>query len=157
MTGVQPHMGELAAAMLVLAGGVAINTVVGLGATCAALFCKVRVWVHPRLRSTVRGDLSSVTRLRPFQWGLNHAVFVVATAVAFPVLSADAIGVAALTFGKARNEVVTVPIMVFEFVAFLGGPLATIPCYCWLSSRIIARSPQECWPRETLNQGHPGP
>jgi hypothetical protein len=36
--------------------------------------------------------------------------------------------------------------MLVIFGLFFGGPLGALPTYGWLSHRIIARSPSECWP-----------
>jgi hypothetical protein len=152
ITGVPPNMDEFAATMLVVAGGVTLNTLVGLAATCAAVVCKVRVWVHPHLRRKIGGDLRLVAGLKSYQRGFNYAIFVVGTALVFPVVSVAMLGIAALTIGKNPREVATFPTMIFEFAAILGGPIAMIPCYAWLSSRIIARSPQECWTAGTLDE-----
>ncbi len=149
--GVQPNISEFAALMLVLTGGVVLNTLLGLGSIYAALRCKIRVWVHPRLRTAVHGDLRLVAQIGPFRRDFNHAIFVVATALVFPLVGAGALGLAALTVGKNPGEVGTVGAAIVALVLLFGGPLAMIPCYAWLSSRIIARSPQECWPAMTLD------
>lgn len=157
---------ELNATLLVLAGGVLLNSCIGLGAIYAALTRKIRVWVQPRLREMVRGDLTLVSTLRPLYEDLtpvtsfgpakhrfNHAVLVVATSLVFPVVGAGILAVIAMTVGKDPVQVTTTPIMTFEFAALFGAPLAMIPCYAWVSSRIIARSPRECWPAWTLGGG----
>jgi hypothetical protein len=156
ITGFQPNINEFAATMFVLAGGVVLNMFLGLGAICAALRQKIRVWVHPRLRAMTDGDLRRVAELGPVRrganhaiFGLNHAIFVVATALAFPVAGAGALAVAILTVGKNRNQLETVPATIFLCLTLFGAPLATIPGYVWLSLRIVARSPQECWPELT--------
>jgi hypothetical protein len=151
IVGLRPNGDVLTAITLVMAGGIAINALVGPGAICAALRCHVRVWVHPRLRTALHGDLGSVTEIDVSQAGFNHAVLVVATALAFPALAGGAIGLIALTAGKAPDEIDTAATVVLMLVAFVGGPVATIACYAWLSSRVIARSPRECWPPETLD------
>ena len=87
------------------------------------------------------GDLRLVAELNPLYSGFNHAIFVVGTALAFPVIAVSAMGIAILTVGMDRKQIETVPIMVVEFAVIFGGPLAMIPCYAWLSSRIIARGP----------------
>jgi hypothetical protein len=143
--GFQPNMDEIAATMLVMFGGIVLNTLLGVVAIYAALRHKIRVWVHPHLRTAVHGDLRLTDRLGPLQIGFNHAIFVVATALAFPLVVVAALSIAIFTVGMNRNQVETVPVMVFEFVLLFGGPIALIPCYAWLSSRIIARSPLECW------------
>lgn len=150
MTGVQPNMDEFAATMLVVLGGVVFNTLVGIGATIAAVSYKVRVWVHPRLRSMVQDDLNMVTSLPPARCGFNHAIFVVATALVFPVLCIGTACLLIATVGKGRNEVESVSAILLVFATMFGGPIAMIPCYAWLSSRIIARTPQQCWPENTI-------
>jgi hypothetical protein len=150
MTGVQPNMNEFAATMLVVAGGVVFNTLVGIGATIAAVAYNIRVWVHPGLRSMVQDDLSMVTRLNPPRCGFNHAIFVVATALVFPILCIGTVCLLVATVGKGRNEVESTSAILFVFATMFGGPIAMIPCYAWLSSRIIARTPQQCWPQDTV-------
>ncbi|MHB1038196.1 MAG: hypothetical protein ACYC35_27190 [Pirellulales bacterium] len=151
--GFQPDMDEFAATMLALAGGVVLNTLVGLGAIYAALVSKIHVWVHPRLRAATHGDLRLVAGLMPHKSGFNHAIFVVATALVFPLVGAGALGLAILTVGKNPNNLDTIPAMFLAFGMMFGGPLAMIPCYAWLSSRIIARSPHEGWPEMALCHG----
>lgn len=149
MTGVQPNMDEFAATMLVVLGGVVFNTLVGIGATVAAVFYKIRVWVHPCLRSMVQNELRMVTGLHPARCGFNHAIFVVATALVFPVLCIGTTCLLIATVGKGRNEVESTAASLLVFATMFGGPIAMIPCYAWLSSRIIARTPQQCWPQDT--------
>jgi hypothetical protein len=146
--GFQPNWGEFGATMLAGVGGVVATTLLGLGAICAALYYKIRVWVHPRLRAATHGDLRLVARLTAPQSGFNHAVFVVATAVVTPILVGGAVGLTALMIGKNCKECESVPVKI-ALAAYVIAPVALIPCYMWLSSRIIARSPQECWPEMT--------
>jgi hypothetical protein len=150
MTGVKQNIDEFAATMLVVAGGVVFNTFVGIGATTTALFHKIPVWVHPHLRSMVHNELSMVTNLHPARCGFNHAIFVVATTLVFPLLCIGTACLLVATVGKGRNDVESVPAILFTLVTTFGGPIAMIPCYAWLSSRIIARTPQQCWPQDTI-------
>lgn len=155
--GVQPAMSEFVAIMLVLAGGVVLNTLLGWGAICAAIVRKVRVWVHPSLLATTGGDLRSIAELSPPRSGFNQAIFVVATALAFPAVGAGAIGLAWMTVGQNRANVETGSATILTFALVFGVPLAMIPCYAWLSSRIIARSPRECWPEMMVSDGQEDP
>lgn len=151
--GVQLNPDDFIPAALVTGGGIVLNTLLGLAAICAALVYRIRVWVHPRLHAATSGDLRLVTRLSRLQSGFNHAIFVVATTLVFPAVLLGAFGLAILTVGKNPNEVESVPVMVFGFAAIFGGPIAMIPCYAWLSSRIIACSPQECWSETAIHHG----
>jgi bifunctional DNase/RNase/predicted permease len=151
--GLPPNMDELAAIMIVLAGGTVLNTLLGLAAVGAALRGRVRVWVHPRLRAAARGNLGVAARLSPRVAGFNHAVFVIATALVFPPIIAGTIGLAVFTVGQNCNQGESIARIIGGLVVLFGGPLAMIPCYAWLSSRIIARSPRECWPELILHRG----
>ena len=150
ITGIEPNMKDVDANLLVLASGTVCNTIVGLIAICAALFFEIRVWVHPRLRKQVQGDLSLAAKLEPRQSGFNCAIFVVGTALVFPPIIADVIYFAVQTIDRKVNAPVNASHLMFMLLVLFGGPLAMIPCYAWLSSRIIARSPRECWPEGTV-------
>jgi hypothetical protein len=145
LTGRPPPMDELAMTMLTLAGGVCLSTVIGIIAVTFALYGKVRIWAHPGVRERCRGDFSRVGNPGRVYHGFNHAVFVVAMALFFPFL---ATGIGLLIWGAANdrpNEVRTVTALI-EVFFLLVGPLAMIPVYAFLSSRIIARTPADCWP-----------
>ncbi|MBN2022341.1 MAG: hypothetical protein JW809_06060 [Pirellulales bacterium] len=150
--GFQPNMDDFAATMLTLLGGVVVNTLLGLGAMVAALAFRLRVWVHPRLLAMTHGSLSAIAVLTPRQSGFNHAVFVVATALVFPVLVMGAVVYGALTVGKDPDKINSVPILITGLGMLVVGPIAMIPCYAWVSSRIIARAPQDCWPDMVLRR-----
>jgi len=148
ITGVAPNMDELGLTMLVLLGGVVFNTLIGLGATCAALVHGTRVWVHPNLRRAVRGDFRLLAGLGAMASGLNHAIFVVVTAMMFPLMGGCTLGLVIMAIaGKDKENVMA---MIAALLGIFIGPIALIPCYGWVSSRIIARSPKECWPGESL-------
>lgn len=132
MTGRQPNMDRFAATMIQLSGGVALTTAVGLMASIAAVNLKVRVWVHPKLREMVDGDLSAAMDL-PVGRFFNYAIFVVATSVAFPC----AVVPCTLLINPKWG--------LFGLVFPGAGAIAGFMAYVWLSSRIIASSPAECW------------
>ena len=71
--------------LLAIGIGVALTSLVGRTASIVALTRGLRVWVNPKLRDLVDDDLRAIESLpvRPF---FNHAVFVLATSLAFPVL-----------------------------------------------------------------------
>ena len=148
LTGLEPNMKDFIANLLVLFGGIIFNSIFGLVAIGAAVFYKVRIWVHPRLRQQVQGDLRLVASLTPFQIRINYAIFVVATALLVLPVIADVAYFAYLTAG---NAIITdTGKIIFMVIVLIGGPICMVPCYAWLSSRIIARSPCECWPAGTV-------
>ena len=132
LTGNAPNMQRFAVTMIMLAGGVAFTTIVGLTAAIAALMAGIRVWVHPRLREMVNGDLEAVVDLAPHRY-FNHAVFVIATSLAFPVLPLCYVLLIDFRSG------------LFTAVVLIAGPILAIVSYNWLASRIVATHPAECW------------
>jgi hypothetical protein len=149
-TGAQPRMDQFAVTMLVLIIGVALNTVLGVAATAAAVIGKIRVWVHPRLQSTLHGDLRRAARQESRFPGFNHAIFVVGTALVFPLVGLGATLLAVLTVGLNREEAESSIGSLVGCIAIFAFPLAAIPGYAWLSARVIARHPAECWPPGTV-------
>jgi hypothetical protein len=151
-TGEPPTSEEIAATMLTLAGGVSLNTLIGLGAIFAAVKFHIRVWVHPRIQipcfdsepeTACESESTRAQDLR--QFGFNHAVFVVATAITLPVVALGCGTLAGLLTGEAADQVSPVTMMIGAGI-LIGGTVALIPFYGWLSSRIVAGNPQECWP-----------
>jgi hypothetical protein len=149
--GVNPDLDEIIATMLVVMGGVVFNTILGLVAIGLAIRHRIRVWVHPRLRTMLHDDLGQVINLNPFQSGFNHAIVVVALALLFPPVIIGILTLALTTVDKNINDVAIVP-TILAFLMVFAGPIAMIPCYAWLSSRILAKTPQQCWPVESLFQ-----
>lgn len=131
-TGNNPNMDQLAATMITLASCVAISSLFGLAAIIMAIRNRVRVWVHPGFQ-----DTSDALHLATYDESdfdkFNYAIFVVTTSLAFPPL---AIGCAALAMIHSG---------LLAFIVLLGGPLVTLIAYIWLSSRIIATCPGDCW------------
>jgi hypothetical protein len=143
-TGADPTTEEIAATMLTLAAAVVLNTLIGLGATFAAKKHGIRVWVHPRLKTQCDGLSESITPLELRHYGVNHAIFVVATSIMFPVVSM-ACGALVHLMAEGPNEAPPASAWVALGLT-LGGPIGLIPVYAWVSSKIVARTPQECWP-----------
>lgn len=143
LNGNPPNMGRFAVTMTVLAVGVSLTTFVGLVATMAAAVTGVRVWVHPRLRELVQGELENAVHLAPHHY-FNHAVFVVATSIGLPATS-----LSALLIVTPRSVAVTATVLI-------SGAITAIACYWWLSSRMIARQPSDCWSSSSASRSHSG-
>ena len=139
----QPNIDALKAAMIPLIVGIVINTLIGICAIFAAVYYKIRIWVHPLLRNMLHEDLNTIALLRFPCYGFNHAIFVIATALVSPLAVLGTICMMILTVGKNVQECSSISGIIFGFFVIFGGPLAMIPCYAWLSSRIIARNPQD--------------
>jgi hypothetical protein len=127
-----PDMQGFGATMISFTCGVALTTIVGLMAAIAAMIAGIRVWVHPRLREMVHDALERATDLPPHLY-FNHAIFVLATSLAVPFVLLC--GVLILDFRSG----------LFTAVVLIAVPLLAIVSYSWLSLRIIATHPAECW------------
>lgn len=153
-TGIEPSLDKFVATMWVLIAGVVLNMALGLAATIAAISRRVRVWVQPQLQSRYLGDLRWAARQSRIYPGFNHAIFVVGTALIFPTAALGALLLAVLPIAVEREDTVSTSTMILVFLLVFGFPLAAIPCYAWISSRVIAQHPVECWPPATLDKSY---
>ena len=147
----RPDLDRFSATMLVLIAGVALSTVLGLVATVAALVTRTRVWINPNLRALLEdGDPEDAGR----RVGRNHAVAVVGTALVVPMIAAcGAVLVAKTADGRPPAEFEGVASVVSTLLLVFGGLLAMIPLYAWVSARVLARTPRECWPPDGKSGG----
>ena len=152
---------EVISASLIVPTGACLCTLIGMVSIVVALRGKVRVWAHPSLRQRCHGDfnrlrdyarprrsspnrpINDVAALRalgPF----NHVIFVVAISL---LLVPACLGTGYMMWYGYNHpkDAQNMPLAI-GFSLVFGGPLAMIPVYAFLSSRIIARVPAECWP-----------
>jgi len=144
---VQQALKEANFALLIMAVGVSLSTLIGIIAIALALRGKVRVWVHPGLRQRCHGEYAYVAEcaLSYRYRQMNHAVSVLALSVLFPLAAAGTGLLMWLGYNHPNNNAPAV-LNLIGFLLLLAGPLAMIPVYLFLSSRIIARVPADCWP-----------
>lgn len=144
--GAPPDMAKVTATLLVLFGGIVVSTVLGLIATFDSLRHGVKVWIRPRLRLElleVETDRLLLPPNGPRQ-RFNYAVFVAATSLVTPPA---VLGTILLILTTATgNQDVPLAIALAGLGVTFGGPLLMIAVYIWLSHRIIAANPCECWP-----------
>ncbi len=132
LTGGEPTIECFTATMLTLVAGLTIAMMLVLAASFCALATGVRVWINPKLKDMVEGDFRNVERL-PAYPGFNHAVFVLSTSVALPVLALCCYSLAVIVSPTLTLAALTI------------GPAVAIVAYWILSSRMIAHHPSECW------------
>ena len=118
--------------LLAIGIGVALTSLVGRTASIVAQTRGLRVWVNPKLRDLVDDDLPTIESLpvRPF---FNHAVFVLATSLACPVLVLNCLMLVDFKSG------------LFTLAVLTTGPLLVFAAYVWTATRIIANNPGEYW------------
>lgn len=145
ITGNQPDMAEFEATMLVLTAGVVLNTLFGLVATAAALTKGIRVWVGSRVRDVWLAHYPPRTRMDHWHMGFNHAVFVVGTSLVVPVLILGAVLLVPIPNIGDKPDLGDKCYTILAFTVMFIGPLSMIPVYAFLSHRVIAQSPADCW------------
>ena len=129
--------------LLVLFIGLAASVLIGFGATCAAIRDGRRVWIHPKLGAIYAAALRS-PHLAAEGARFNYAVFIVGTSLLAPIVALCGI---VLVLISARNgQAAADPPSLIALFVLLLLPFGSIPLYAWASSRIVARSPRECWP-----------
>ncbi len=139
--GKKPDMEQFAVTMITLVIGVVLTSAIGLKAAISAARKEIRVWVHPRLRELARDDLQEAAHLSPVFY-FNHAMFVTATAVAFPIIGFCCFLFAACIPHLPDNDAV---VLLFGSAFFAGIVLGPLIGYGWLASRMITHDPADCW------------
>lgn len=131
-TGNPPDMQRFATTMITLTSGVALTTLVGLVAAISAAYTRTLVWVHPRLREITDGELNEAANLPPLYY-FNHGIFVLATSLAFPLLA-----LASYLLIDYKSDL-------FSHCVLITSTALALISYVWLSSKIIATHPEDCW------------
>jgi len=113
--------------------GLTGSALIGVGASLAAVFCSLRVWVHPRLTSLLNPKMEIIDT----SWGasyFNHAVFVLATSLGTLLMIP-------LFYLLTRN-VLDVLFVAVMFPCLIFGAVAV---YAWISRMVVASLAVECW------------
>jgi len=148
--GVQPNENEIIASLLTLVAGLVLNSLIALVAVVAALCCRVRVCVRANLRTTTLNDLSRAAEIGPSsRTPFSLEFIVVATAMILPLII---FGIMLLMICLGNGNAAVPPkgfTVVFAIATMFGVPLSAVPIVGWLCSRVVAKSPQDCWPAGT--------
>lgn len=139
-----PDLTQFIIAMCVILTGMSMSFLFGWWGTILAFRHGVRVFVISNLRDICHGDFSQIERLSPRRYHTNPANFVMAVAISGPAL--------ALWFAAMLTTIPdpTQPQAPTVSAAILLGALPVLGVGCialliFLSTRVIARTPQECW------------
>jgi hypothetical protein len=146
--GIQPNMTKFATAMVIIAVGVVLTTIIGLYASYVAKRNSIRVWVHPKTYQWTNGVEEKLGRLAFRPQRSNHAVFILGISFVTPCLLSGTAVLIALTAHGGRlsplMEYLSLAVMLFFFVVF---PLLAIAVFVRVFSSILAQNPSECWQR----------
>lgn len=140
----QPPENEIAAILVSLLLAVALCLLLGYIAIAIAIVFSVRVWLHPDIRDDLVAEPELRATTNNDDQRLNRAFPIVAANVISPpcILATITMTLALIWNANAPNEALAWVSICMLF----GGPLAAIPIYVWLSRRILARKPADCWP-----------
>jgi hypothetical protein len=138
--GLKVDFARFEAALVTVLAGIVFNTLIGCAAILWALARRQRVWIHPALYKTVVKWARSKDERVFARPKANHVILVIATAVTLPSLMP----------GLVLMSIVGLPGQaVFEglgCVMLLLGIAVAICFYTYTSRRIVASTPDECWP-----------
>lgn len=144
--GVQPDMTKFATAMLTIASGVGLTTLIGLYAAYHAWRHSIRVWVHPNTFQWASGIEEKLARLTFQPQRLNHGVFILGTSLVVPSLLGGTSILIALTGNGERlspaMEYLSLAVMLLFFVIL---PILSIVAYIAIAGSILANNPSDCW------------
>jgi hypothetical protein len=135
-------------ALSAIMGGVVTSFLFGWLGIITAVRHRVRVFIVSNLKDRCHGDFTQIATLPWRETGLNPVTLVAAVAIVVPMLAVWFIAMLAFTVpqpGGPNPEPWLLPM--------LGLCLLVIPILCvlilaYVSARIIARSPHECWGAE---------
>ncbi|HEX4071408.1 MAG TPA: hypothetical protein VHX68_09570 [Planctomycetaceae bacterium] len=142
--GIPPNMDDFARTMVVLLVGISLSSLFGIFGTAGALRRRIRVWVTPGLKKICHGDfdaLAGATEAGRF----NYTFIVLMTSVFVPILTVGGLMAMLGATGKGPNA----PHSTVESAGLgvlLLGPIAAVPGYVYLATRIDAKSARDCWP-----------
>lgn len=132
--------------ILVFMVGAAISTFLGIMGLVQATRRNIRVFVIPNLVYLCGGTQDGVERVAGTYLGINHAIYVVATSIFFPLGVLGALlagwGFSAHVLGGGIVPQVS---SIIGLLMLMPGMLLAIPVYVYFSHRVVAQSPMECW------------
>jgi len=134
---------KLVPAAVIVFGGVLRSVLLGVIGIASALFRRVRVFVIPNICSLCHGQFQATSTVASQRHRFNHAIFIVATSLVLPVVATGVGLLVAFSFANPNKFPVVPAVAGFGLIGL--GPFAMIPVYGYCSSRIIARTPRECW------------
>jgi hypothetical protein len=137
-----PNIDEMIPAMLAMLIGLLVSFAMGWIGTFIAWWYGVKVFVSFDLHRRCNGDFSRITELTPQSFGgMNSGNFILAIAIGLPsIIVWCALLVWAIPAIVPAGFEKVAP---FIFVSVVVGSIVAKVIY--LSNKVIARSPYECW------------
>lgn len=140
----QADLNQVMIALCVIMAGAGLSFSFGGWGTVIALRNRVRIFVVSDLKHFCHGDFSQIARLPTLKFHLNPANYVMAVALAAPTLT---LWFVAVLLAMPKPDVRDPPVGAFGLL-LLSLPvlgILIIALLIFLSGRMIARTPLECW------------
>lgn len=132
-------------ALSTIMGGVATSFLFGWLGIITAVKHRVRVFIVSNLKDRCHGDFTQIATMPWRETGLNPVTIVAAIAIVVPMLAVWFIAMLALTVpqpGRPNPEPWLLSTLVLSLLVI---PILCVLILAYVSTRIIARSPLECW------------
>lgn len=146
LLGIPPNAQRGEAFIVIILVGVLTTSLLGVIAAVFAWLCKIRVWVHPRIQAWCREDFELLKQVRFAIAKFNYATFVLAAGLQLPVLLVGTMVMILATakpdrFNAAESSLSLAIMTVFYILL----PIAMLCLQFWISGRIVASQPADCW------------
>ncbi len=139
----QPDLRPFIVAILTIAFGCILSSIFGWIGIAIALRHRVRIFVMSNLYSVCHGDFTVATTLGPGITRTNPANYIIGVAAAAPLLAIWFAAMLTTAPGDHVDKIETAPFILLVLLPFLI--IACIALVVFLSGRITAQSPGECW------------
>ncbi len=140
----QADLNQVMIALCVIMAGTGLSFSFGWWGSAIALRNRVRIFVISDLKHFCHGDFFQIVRLPMHKYLVNPANYVMAVAIAIPML---ALWIVALLLAMPKPDERDPPEVVAVLLILLLPVLCLfiIALLIFLSGRMIARTPLECW------------
>ena len=140
----QADINQVMMAFCFIMAGAGLSSSFGWWGTVIALRNRVRIFVISDLKHFCHGDFFQIARLPMLKFHLNPANYVMAVAIAAPTLALWFVAMLlAMSKPDVRDPPVGVAVLLLLSLPVLG--ILIIALLIFLSGRMIARTPLECW------------
>lgn len=139
----QADFGRFFVTMMILMAGVILSIPLTFLAVGIAWRAGIKFWVSPDPRELCHGNFEELASVDPIPPRLNHAVFMLATAIGAPTMTFACIALTWLSF--ALEKAPPWQFACAMSICLLGPAIAAIIVHVRLSNQLVARSPSECW------------
>ncbi len=142
----QPDLTQFVIAILIIAFGCCLSSLLGGIGIVIALRHRVRIFVKSNLSTVCHGDFTRATTLGPGRIRINPANYIIGVATVAPLLGTWFVAMLMTAPGARIDKVDTTQLILMWLLPVVAATCIAILIF--LSARITANSPAECWGAE---------